>query len=230
MSQLFRLPTFTAIVIAVILLAVGRLISSYDVFASLGAITEYLRGSLQSFDAFNIASTFYRKLTGCELHWTDQGFEVVCQPGLDTLDYPQGQREPGLIGRLLMAVVNTIGSLWNGSTWLGIFVYAVALLIGAASLAHAMEPRDEPFLWLSLIVLVPLVASLVALALKWLLLLCVLVFSEALAWLAWLLATFGFVIAWVRSVLETAHQVDDMVLGTGAAATDATHKDVSKRK
>jgi hypothetical protein len=232
MSSLFpwlsRPPTIAAIVVAIVLVMAGRFVSGEQILVWLTSITLYLRQSLESFDALHVARTFYAELTGCHMLWTPSGFEMNCAPGLDTLDHLGGKSEPHPLIALIMAVFNTIGSLWSGSTWLGLIFYAFALVASGVALAAIMKPEDEPVLWLIWLLLIPAAGGMIALLLKWVLLLFVLIFSEALAGIVWIIATFGTAIVWLRSVLDTAHNVDAVVAGTAASA--APPKDTSTPK
>lgn len=217
-SLLRRPPTIAAIVIAVALVLASQWVSGEQILAGLTSVTLYLRQSLESFDAFHVARTFYAELTGCHMHWTPTGFEMDCAPGLDTLDRLNGKSDPHPLVALVLAIFNTIGSLWSGSTWLGLVFYALALVASGAALAAIMKPGDEPVLWLIWLLLIPVGAGVIGLLLKWVLLLFVLLFSEVLAGLVWIVATFGAAIAWLRSVLDTAHNVDAAMVGTIASA------------
>jgi len=223
-----RPPTIAAILAAIVLVAAGRLVTGEQILAGLTSMTLYLRQSLESVDAFHVARTFYAELTGCRMQWTASGFEMNCAPGLDTFDRLAGQSDPHPLIVLMLAVVNTVGSLWSGTTWLGLVFYAVALPAGAAVLAAIVKPQDEPVLWLIWLLLIPVAAGVIALLLKWVLLVFAVLFSEALAGIAWVIATFGTAIVWLRSVLDTAHSVDSVAAGTVASAAPA--KDVSKPK
>lgn len=212
-----RPPTIAALVIAAALVLAGRWLSGEQILAGLTSITLYLRQSLESFDALHVARTFYAELTGCHMLWMPTGFEMDCAPGLDTLDRLNGKSDPHPLLALVLAIFSTIGSLWSGSTWLGLVFYALALVASGAALAALMKPGDEPVLWLIWLLLIPLGAGVIGLLLKWVLLLFVLLFSEVLAGIVWILATFGAAIAWLRSVLDTAHNVDAAMVGTIAS-------------
>lgn len=222
MSSLFpwlsRPPTIAAVAVAIVLVLIGRYVSGEQILAWLTSLTFHLRRSLESFDALHVVRTFYAELTGCYMDWTASGYEVVCTPGLDTTDILAGKSEPHPLLLLMIAIVNTVGSLWSGATWLGVIFYAVAVVAGGATVAAIVKPEDEPMLWLLWLLLIPAAAGVIALLLKWVLLLLVLLFSEVLAGVAWIAATFGAAFVWVRSVLDTAHNVDTVVAGTVASA------------
>lgn len=211
-SRLLRRPSAAAIVLALFLAGAGHLINSYGVVGPLGSFTDYLKRSLESFDALRVGGVFYFELTGCEVR-TGGGFHGV--------ECTQSYRAPGssesVVAYLGKAVVNTAEAIWNGSTGLGLFVYAAALLASAWWLtARLYDGEDSVFslpFWLGLLVLTPALASLTALGLKWLLLLFVLLFSQVLAGVVWVLATFGGLIAWLGtgwSVFSKAQQIDTL--------------------
>jgi hypothetical protein len=122
---------------------------------------------------------------------------VICAPrpdstleGLECARTGKCEREPSVIVKLLSALENTVTAIWSGSTWLGILIYAGALVLSGLWLARRLNPEDEPLLWLLWFVLIPAVASVAALGLKWLLLLFVLLFSQTLAGIVWVASTF----------------------------------------
>jgi hypothetical protein len=205
-------PSLVSIILALMLLGLGQLFRAYGVLGPLADFTAYLERSLQSFDAPNIGSTFYRELTGC-------GYEngaIACAPGPDTYerlqDTLEGTRENGLLGSILVAVIMTVTIVFGQATWLGILIYLIALIAAAWMIAAVLDLEESgPAGIVLTIVLTPAVASIAALALKWLLLLFILMFSQVLAGIVWFLATFGAFIGWAQmgnAVLSNAHQLD----------------------
>jgi hypothetical protein len=72
--------------------------------------------------------------------------------------------------------------------------------------------------------LTPVVASVVALGLKWFLLLLVVLFSQALAGVAWVLATFPTAIKWLArtiTLVKTAQDVESVATGVSAGGTSS---------
>lgn len=215
-----RPPSIAAIGLAIVVVGVGLLFNTYGIIRPLEAFTGYLDRSLESFDASNVARTFYSELTGCELTGFDEtGFAAVCKPAGDQMLEDlrctrTGECEPetGFLGSVFLATGNTVAALWSGSTWLGIVIYAVALVVSGIWLAGRIKPEGEPFLWLVWLLLVPAVASLAALGLSWLLALFSSVLSQALAGVAWVIATFGGAIALFKAgmqVFSTAHRIEN---------------------
>jgi hypothetical protein len=99
---------------------------------------------------------------------------------------------------------------------------------GAQHVGSANEDSffSLPF-WLGLLLLAPALASLVALGLKWLLLLFVLLFSQVLAGVVWIFATFGGLIAWLStglSIYGRAQQIDALGGINTQSSSDASQK------
>jgi len=221
--------SLTAIVLASLLVGAGYLINTYGVLTPLARFTQYIERSLESFDATNLARTFYYELTGCTIKGAEgTGVSVVCEPeDAGTLDAlcctrtGECENQTGFLEGIFMATVKTAEGLWSGSTWLGVLLFAGALTLSGIWLAKTLSPQDEPALWLLWLLLVPAMASLAALVLKWLLLLFVVLFSQALAGIVWAVATFGGVIVWFKAGLQvftTAHQIEK--LGKNPASPD----------
>jgi hypothetical protein len=231
-----RPPSIAAIALAIVVVGAGYVIGKYGVVEPLENFTKYLDDSLTSFDASNVARTFYSELTGCELTGFDEtGFAAVCKPAGDQMLEDlrctrTGECEPetGFLGSVFLATRNTVAALWSGSTWLGVVIYAAALAISGVWLAGRIKPEGEPFLWLVWLLLVPAVASLAALGLSWLLALFSAVLSQALAGVAWVIATFGGAIALFKAgmqVFSTAHRIE--TVGADVPGKSASSRDTS---
>jgi hypothetical protein len=208
-------PSVIAIILALVLLGLGQFFKTHEVLGPLARFTNYLEHSLRSFDAMNVTTIFYRELTGCEL--VSDG--IACAPGPDATERLenglQGGHENGLIGTIIVAVINTVASVFGQSTWLGILLWLVFLGGAGVVMATMLDIEESgPVGIVLLIVLTPALAGVAALALKWLLLVLVLLFSEVLAGIVFVLGAFGSFIAWGikgNAVLSTAHSIDSLV-------------------
>jgi hypothetical protein len=205
-----RPPSLAAIIVAVVLFGLGQLFKRYGVMGPLADFTVYLDHSLRSFDAMTIGTTFYRELTGCVY----ESGALVCAPGPDTTDTLMGAPSNGLLASILVAVINTIAIVFEQATWLGVVIYVVALVAAAVLVANMLDIEESGFIGILLIiVLTPAAASLAALALKWLLLLFVFLFSWVLAGIAWVVTTSAGLFAWLNmgnEVLSSAHEIDKL--------------------
>jgi hypothetical protein len=208
--SLGKLPSFFAVLIAVILFGLGRLFDRYGVHGPLADFTAYLDASLRSFDATTLGRTFYQELTGCVY----ESGSLVCTPGPDTTDALLGEPRNGLFASILVAVINTAAFVFENATWLGIAIYAITLVAAAVLVAKVIDIEESGFVGILLIVvLTPAVASLGAWALQWPLLLFVLLFSKVLAGIVWLITAAGGLVAWLNmgsQVLSDAHEIDKL--------------------
>jgi hypothetical protein len=212
-----RRPAVIFIVIAMIFLGLGHFFKTHGVLGPLASFTAYLERSLESFDALRIGGTFYNELTGCQV----DGSGIACAAGPDTTDRLQdtleGRPQNGLIGSILAAAINTVASVFGQSTWLGILIYIVALVAAAVAITRVLDVEESGMVGIVLIVLLtPALASVAALGLKWLLLLFVILFSQVLAGIAWLLTPAGIflkVFASGNEVLTTAHHIEELATG-----------------
>lgn len=118
----------------------------------------------------------------------------TCLSSSDHLQTPlkSESRKPDLIKGIFIAFINTLGRIGKEATWLGIVIYVFSFGAGGYWLARKLDAASSaPADWLVWVVLTPAVASVIALGLKWLLLLRVKLFSAMLAGIAWVLATFA---------------------------------------
>lgn len=212
-------PSFASIILALIAAALGQIFKTYGVLGPLAQFTAYLEDSLRSFDVTNISATFYRELTGCGF---DSG-ALACEPGPDASDRLQdsllGRPQNGLIGGILVAVINTVAIVFGQATWLGMLIYLVLLIAAGVAVATILDIEDSGLVGvLLIIVLTPAAASIAALGLKWLLLLFIVLFSQVLAGIMWFVTTFGTFIAWAKAgnaVLSSAHKIDKLANSLG---------------
>lgn len=226
-SRRLRRPSAAAFFLALILAGAGHLVSSYGVLGPLASFTDHLQRSLESFDAMRVGTVFYAELTGCEIRAGGGFFGVECAQAYR----PPGPPESAVV-QLLKAVANTAAIIWNGSTGLGLLIYGAALVASAWWLGTRLHGGEDslswPPFWLGLLVLSPAIASLVALGLKWSLLLFVLLFSQVLAGVVWVLATCGGLIAWLGtgwSIFSKAHQIDAL----GGIDGKSASSDISRK-
>ena len=131
-----------------------------------------------------------------------RSFSVICEPARSLSDHLQmslkGERKPGFITGIFIAFINTLGRIGNEATWLGIVIYIFSFAAGGYWLARKLDVATSgPSGWLVWFVLAPAVASVIALGLKWLLLLFVKLFSPVLAGIAWALAYFAVPFKWL---------------------------------
>ena len=146
--SLGKRPSFFAILIAVILFGLGRLFDRYGVLGPLADFTAYLDASLRSFDATTLGRTFYQELTGCVY----ESGSLVCTPGPDTTDVLLGEPRNGLFASIFLAATNTVATVFEKATWLGIVIYTIAIVAAAALLAKVIDVADFGFFGILLII------------------------------------------------------------------------------
>jgi hypothetical protein len=222
-----RPVTIVWLIAAAGLMVVGHYLDAHGGLDGLRRFTAYLERSLGSFDALHVGTMYIKDLTGCDLVTEPSRVALACPPARSGSDRLQGrlrgETEPGLITGMVMAVGSTLTRLWREATWLGAAIHL--LLLGAAVywLARTLDvTTGGPFSWLLCLALTPVVASVVALGLKWFLLLLVVLFSQALAGVAWVLATFPTAIKWLArtiTLVKTAQDVESVATGVSAGGT-----------
>jgi hypothetical protein len=206
-------PGLASLAGGVVLVVLGHLFEKYGILTPLTQVTQYLYDSLSSFDATRVGTIFYRELTGCEV--VENG--IACVPGPDTTDQLrmtlEGQQQPGMLTTLFLAVINTVGFVFANSTWLGIIIYLLTVAASIAILLAMVEDGGGFLGFLVFVLIAPALSTLIALAMKWVLLLFVMLFSEVLAGVAWIIVTFGSFFTWLNmghQVLSHAHQLDSL--------------------
>jgi hypothetical protein len=219
-----RPVTIVWLIVAACLMVAGHYLDAHGGLDGLRRFTAYLERSLRSFDALHVGRMYIKDLTGCDLVAEPRRLAVVCPPARSASDRLEGrlrgETEPGLITGTVMAVGSTLTRLWREATWLGAAIHL--LLLGAAAywLARTLDvTTGGPFTWLLCLALTPVVASLVALGLKWFLLLLVVLFSQALAGVAWVLVTFPTAIKWLArmiALVKTAQDVESVASSVSA--------------
>jgi hypothetical protein len=210
--------TIASLIVAACLMVVGHYLNANNMFRGLTNFTAYLERSLTSFDAVNIGKVYYEELTGCQIVLESHGFRVACEPAPSLSDHLQkslkGEREPGLITGIFVAFINTLRRIGNEATWLGIVIYVLSFAAGGYWLARKLDVATSgPAGWLVWFVLAPAVASVIALGLRWLLLLFVKLFSPVLAGIAWVLAYFATPFKWLGygvTLVKTAKDIQSV--------------------
>jgi hypothetical protein len=202
LRRLKRPVTIASLIAAIGLMVAGHYLDAHGGLAGLRSFTAYLERSLRSFDALHVGRVYLKELTGCEIVVESDRVAAACPPAAGASDAllrsRAGRSEPGVISGLILAVASTLARIWAEATWLGAAFHLLLLGGAAVWLARRLDVATAgPFSWLACLALTPLVASLSALGLKWFLLLLALLFSQTLAGIAWVLATFPVAIKWL---------------------------------
>jgi hypothetical protein len=204
--------------VAALLAVVGHLLEGVDVLAWLGDVTAAFYTSLDSIDALRIIDLFYLRLTGCHVDQIAAGAAVVCD-GLNAAER-FGTYHPVFLAVIapLDAAWSTLRALMVETTALGMILFLATIVTSAILLNRWIGPFENGFFAFGLwVVLIPVGAGLLALALKWILLVFTLIFSTVLG----LLITFAFAIKIVLAVLGVLERAEKLEAGAAALLSTA---------
>lgn len=211
-----QLPAWPYIAIAIGVAIFGHFLDGADILGFMRRATLGLLDDLYVLSPLNVGGAFYYQLTGCTAGYENGTVFANCANSDATWEHIKQTTGTGAFAILLWPLLQlylTAVAVWEHSGWMGRIIYLATLPLGMFAAREAVIaasdnrttftgkriPEDWTFLgWAMFIVLIPAFASLAALALQWLLILCIWLFGQALAFVTWLFALVAGPIALAR--------------------------------
>ncbi|HAH11767.1 MAG TPA: hypothetical protein DCL54_10675 [Alphaproteobacteria bacterium] len=195
-----RPRSFGALALALVFTVLAHVFQDSPVLQPLSDLTRSFGQSLSNVDAWRVTDRFYTRLSGCELFTSNSSASVSCEQK-SIFDRWQTTTGGGGLAAIIIGVpeaflTSTYG-IFLEANWLSVVLWTIALLTAAIVLWLWLDPFEWDPGWVGLIVfilLLPFLAGVLALGLKWILVALSFALSEVLGGIATVVATiYGYV-------------------------------------